>query len=64
MKYGFPSLDNVRSYDDFVLSYDRRNRIPNWVFEHITKDHIAKNDQVDRSKCDFKPDESIHPFFR
>ncbi|CAD0205188.1 unnamed protein product [Chrysodeixis includens] len=64
MKYGFPSLDNVRSYDDFVLSYDRRNKVPNWVFEHITKDHIAKNDQVDRSKCDFKPDESIHPFFR
>ncbi|XP_053618087.1 endonuclease G, mitochondrial-like [Plodia interpunctella] len=64
MKYGFPSLDNVRSYDDFVLSYDRRNRVPNWVFEHITKAHITKNDQVDRSKCDFKPDESIHPFFR
>ncbi|XP_049880176.1 endonuclease G, mitochondrial [Pectinophora gossypiella] len=64
MKYGFPSLDNVRSYEDFVLSYDRRNRVPNWVFEHLTKDHVAKNDQVDRSKCDFKPDESIHPFFR
>ncbi|XP_022125860.2 endonuclease G, mitochondrial [Pieris rapae] len=64
MKYGFPSLDNVRSYDDFVLSYDRRNRVPHWVFEHITKDHVSKNDAVDRSKCDFKPDESIHPFFR
>ncbi|KAI5632697.1 DNA/RNA non-specific endonuclease domain-containing protein [Phthorimaea operculella] len=64
MKFGFPSLDQVRSYDDFVLSYDRRNRVPHWVFEHITKDHVAKNDQVDRSKCDFKPDESIHPFFR
>nr|XP_026495968.1 endonuclease G, mitochondrial [Vanessa tameamea] len=64
MKYGFPSLDNVRSYDDYVLSYDRRNRVPNWVFEHITKGHVMKNDAVDRSKCDFKPDESIHPFFR
>ncbi|XP_038218374.1 endonuclease G, mitochondrial [Zerene cesonia] len=64
MKYGFPGLDNVRSYDDFVLSYDRRTRVPHWVFEHITKDHITKNDAVDRSKCDFKPDESIHPFFR
>ncbi|CAG9792868.1 unnamed protein product [Diatraea saccharalis] len=64
MKYGFPSLDNVRSYDDFVLSYDRRNRVPHWVFEHITKAHIAKNDQVDRSKCDFMPDDSIHPFFK
>ncbi|XP_068625046.1 endonuclease G, mitochondrial [Battus philenor] len=64
MKYGFPGLDNVRSFDDFVLSYDRRNRVPHWVFEHLTKAHIEKNDQVDRSKCDFTPDESIHPFFR
>ncbi|KAH9637401.1 hypothetical protein HF086_012014 [Spodoptera exigua] len=46
MKFGFPSLDNIRSYDDFILSYDRRNRVPNWVFEHITAEHIAKNDQV------------------
>lgn len=64
MKYGFPGLDNIRSYDDYVLSYDRRTRVPHWVFEHLTKAHIAKNDQVDRSKCDFMPDESIHPFFR
>lgn len=64
MKYGFPGLDNVRSYDDFVLSYDRRNRVPHWVFEHLTKEHITKNDAVDRSKCEFQPDESIHPFFR
>ncbi|CAK1591089.1 unnamed protein product [Parnassius mnemosyne] len=64
MKYGFPGLDNVRSYDDFVLSYDRRNRVPHWVFEHLTKAHVEKNDEIDRSKCDFTPDESIHPFFR
>ncbi|XP_013149623.1 PREDICTED: endonuclease G, mitochondrial [Papilio polytes] len=64
MKYGFPGMDNIRSYDDFVLSYDRRNRVPHWVFEHLTKQHIEKNDQVDRSKCDFTADESIHPFFR
>ncbi|XP_052742113.1 endonuclease G, mitochondrial [Bicyclus anynana] len=64
MKYGFPSLDHVRSYDDFVLSYDRRNRVPHWVFEHLTREHVKKNDAVDRSKCDFTPDESIHTFFR
>ncbi|KAI8432708.1 hypothetical protein MSG28_013671 [Choristoneura fumiferana] len=64
MKYGFPGLDNVRSFDDFVLSYDRRNRVAHWVFEHLTSAHIAKNNDVDRSKCDFMPDESIHPFFR
>ncbi len=24
MKHGYPSLDNLRIFDDFVLSYDRR----------------------------------------
>ncbi|ALC42588.1 EndoG [Drosophila busckii] len=64
MKFGFPGLDHVRSQSDYVLSYDRRNRIPHWVFEHLTAASVAKNDAVDRAKCDFRPDESIHPFFR
>lgn len=64
MKYGFPGLDNVRSYSDYVLSYDRRNRVAHWVFEHLTATSIKPNDNVDRSKCDFRSDESIHPFFR
>ncbi|CAG9859193.1 unnamed protein product [Phyllotreta striolata] len=64
MKYGFPGLDNVRSFSDYVLSYDRRNRVAHWVFEHLTKDSVKYNEAVDRSKCDFKPDESIHKYFR
>ncbi|KAJ8942667.1 hypothetical protein NQ314_009989 [Rhamnusium bicolor] len=64
MKYGFPGLDNVRSFDDFVLSYDRRNRVAHWVFEHLTAEKVKRNDTVDRSKCEFKPDESVHKFFR
>lgn len=64
MKHGFPGLDNVRSYSDFVLSYDRRNRVAHWVFEHLTAETVKFNPEVNRSKCDFKPDESIHPFFR
>lgn len=64
MKYGFPGLDNVRSYDDFVLSYDRRNRVAHWVFEHLTAEGIKSNEGVDRAKCEFKPDETIHQFFR
>ncbi|CAB3360683.1 Hypothetical predicted protein [Cloeon dipterum] len=64
MRFGFPSLDNIRSLDDFVLSYDKRNRVPNWVFEHITKDSVKKNDKVDRAKCDFYEDKSVHEFFR
>lgn len=64
MKYGFPGMDNIRSYDNYVLSYDRRNRVAHWTFEHLTKDNIKSNDAVDRSKCYFMPDESIHQFFR
>lgn len=64
MKYGFPSLDNIRSYSDYVLSYDRRNRVAHWVFEHLTAESVKGNPAIDRSKSNFKPDESIHPFFR
>uniref|UniRef100_A0A1Q3F4K6 Endonuclease n=1 Tax=Culex tarsalis TaxID=7177 RepID=A0A1Q3F4K6_CULTA len=64
MKYGFPGLDNVRSYDDYVLSYDRRTRVAHWVFEHLTAEGVKASEGVDRSKSDFKPDESVHPFFR
>lgn len=64
MKFGFPSLDNIRSFDDYILSYDRKTRTANWVFEHLTAEHVKHNSEVDRSKSDFKADESIHPFFR
>ncbi|XP_054006449.1 endonuclease G, mitochondrial isoform X1 [Hylaeus anthracinus] len=64
MKYGFPGFDNIRSFEDFVLSYDRRNRVAHWVFEHLTKDRLQQNNEISRSKCEFKPDPSIHPFFR
>jgi endonuclease G len=64
MKFGFPGLDNVRSFDDFVLSYDRRNRVPHWVFEHLTRHSVKHNPTVDRAKCEFYEDLSVHPFFR
>ncbi|KAL0275414.1 UNVERIFIED_CONTAM: hypothetical protein PYX00_003267 [Menopon gallinae] len=65
MKYGYPSMDNVQYYENFVLSYDRRTRVANWVFEHLTKGKsVKKNDKVDRSKCEFYEDVTIHPYFR
>lgn len=64
MKFGFPSLDNVRFYEDYVVAYDRRNRTAHWVFEHITSVHCSYGEGVSRDKCDFKEDESIHPYFR
>lgn len=64
MKYGFPGFDNIRSFDDYILSYDRKLRIAHWVFEHLTAESVKNNNDVDRSKSDFKADESIHHFFR
>ncbi|KAB7494783.1 Endonuclease G, mitochondrial [Armadillidium nasatum] len=64
MRFGFPSLNNVRSMNDFVLSYDTRNRVPFWVFEHLSSSTLIKDNTVDRSKCDFHEDTSIHEYFR
>ncbi|CAH0548704.1 unnamed protein product [Brassicogethes aeneus] len=64
MKYGFPGYDNIRSFDDYVLSYDHRTKVAHWVFEHLTSESVKRNETVDRAKCEFKPDESIHTYFR
>lgn len=64
MRHGFPSLDQIRSYDNFVLAYDRRTRNAFWVCEHIKDDHVAKNDNINRNKSQFVDDSSIHQFFR
>ena len=63
MKFGFPSLENLRVYDDFVLSYDRRNRNAHWVFEHLTPDKLNMKN-VDRSKSQFFEDQVVHEKFR
>ncbi|XP_017083556.1 endonuclease G, mitochondrial [Drosophila eugracilis] len=44
MKYGFPGLDEIHVYKNFVLSYDRRNRIAHWVCEHLTGDCLTMKD--------------------
>lgn len=80
MQHGFPGYDNLRAFEDFVLSYDRRNRsvalriarldsvlhcrTVHWVMEHLTPDRLEYDKSVDRSKCSFTEDNSIHPYFR
>ncbi|VDM91799.1 unnamed protein product [Onchocerca ochengi] len=64
MRYGYPGFDNLRTFEDYVLSYDRRNRIAHWVVEHLSSDRLVYNSSVDRSKCQFHEDPSIHPYFR
>ena len=56
----------IRLYNcrDYILSYDKRNRTAHWVFEHLTRESVAKNEDVDRNKSNFVEDSSIHPYFR
>lgn len=65
MKYGFPGLDDVRLYSDFVLSYDRRNRVAHWVYEHIRAPCVHFDTGVRRKRHpDFKPDTRVPEHFR
>nr|CAB3242554.1 endonuclease G, mitochondrial-like [Phallusia mammillata] len=65
MRYGFPSNTNIKERGNYVLSYDRRNRNPNWVFEHLTKDIVAKTeDSADRTNINFIEDQTIPKIFR
>lgn len=62
-QHGLPTNDSLRIYKNFVLSYDSRNRVANWVLEHLTPAHLDSKD-YDRSGLDFFEDRSIHHFFR
>ncbi|XP_013788267.1 endonuclease G, mitochondrial-like [Limulus polyphemus] len=64
MKFGIPGHNSIKTQENYVLSYDQRNRVAHWVFEHLTREGLKSNDQVDRSKCEFQEDTFIHPFFR
>lgn len=64
MKFGFPTMDQLKWRSDYVLSYDRRNKTANWVFEHLTEDSCRRRDGVERKKCNFVSDPSVHPFFQ
>lgn len=63
-KYGLPSKDNLRLFNDYILSYDRRLRSPNWVMEHITPDKLEYNEQISRNNSRFLEDPTIHEYFR
>ena len=64
MRHGYPSLDSLRVFDNYVLSYDRRNRVANWVIEHLTVTKLKSTEDVDRGKSEFKEDPLVHPYFR
>ncbi|KAI7855256.1 hypothetical protein BDC45DRAFT_439405 [Circinella umbellata] len=48
----------------YVSSYDRRNRLPHWVGEHLTLESLEAGENVDRDKSSFKEDTAIPEIFR
>lgn len=63
-KYGLPSKDNLRVFNDFILSYDRRLRAPAWVIEHLTPEKLKHDSEADRDYSKFSEDLAIHEYFR
>ncbi|KAJ7310187.1 hypothetical protein OS493_040188, partial [Desmophyllum pertusum] len=45
--------ENIKAKDDYVLSYNRRLRLANWVSEHLTVWNVYNKD-LDRGRCDFE----------
>ncbi|XP_046547898.1 endonuclease G, mitochondrial-like [Haliotis rubra] len=64
MRFGFPGFDQVRTFDNYVMSYDRRNKNAHWVFEHLTPQNLAYDESVNRRNSEFREDSSIHQYFR
>uniref|UniRef100_A0A3P8U9J4 Endonuclease n=1 Tax=Amphiprion percula TaxID=161767 RepID=A0A3P8U9J4_AMPPE len=62
MKYGFPSLANVKTRESYVTSYDPRTRSASWVIERLSPASLSGTS--DRKYCEFKEDDSVHVFHR
>ncbi|XP_047237417.1 endonuclease G, mitochondrial isoform X1 [Girardinichthys multiradiatus] len=62
MKYGFPSLANIRSRESYITSYDPRTRTASWVIERLNPASLTG--ASDRRLCEFKEDDSVHVFHR
>ncbi|KAI8070485.1 hypothetical protein BC940DRAFT_271225 [Gongronella butleri] len=65
LPFGFPGpVSDIVYRNAYVTSYNRRDRNPNWVAEHLTKDTLKRADGVDRQNSKFKEDDQIPVQFR
>ncbi|KAI8580097.1 hypothetical protein K450DRAFT_239379 [Umbelopsis ramanniana AG] len=65
MPFGSPGPINDLVYRNaYVTSYNRRDRNPNWVAEHMTAESLSRGKGVDRSNSTFKEDDTIPAQFR
>ena len=64
MKYGYPTMDNLKVFNDHILAYSNVHKGPLWVCEHLTDHNININKAVDRSQSKFVADTTVSPIFR
>ncbi|KAL0079906.1 hypothetical protein F4703DRAFT_1905692 [Phycomyces blakesleeanus] len=65
LPFGFPGpVSDLIYRDAYVVSYNRRDRNPNWVAEHLTPASLKRAEGVERSKSTFKEEDSVPPQFR
>ena len=64
MKYGYPTMDNIKQFQDHVLAYSNIYKGPLWVCECLSDYNVNINKNVTRDNAKFKPDNTIHPIFR
>ncbi|CAH8456092.1 unnamed protein product [Schistosoma rodhaini] len=65
---GIPSSSHLRIFDGYICVYDRRNRIPYWVMEHLNPAKLHQDDidkaGVERKDFDFYEDLGEIEMFR
>ncbi|BDA47734.1 probable endonuclease G, mitochondrial [Coccomyxa sp. Obi] len=62
LKYGMPSSEGLRFFQNFVLSFDSRTRNPRWVLEHITR--AQTRGDGNRKNVEFYEDKELDQRFR
>lgn len=61
-RFGLPGFSQLKTRQSHMLSYDPRLRGPAWVLEQLNGERIQG--MAERSHCNFREDESVHPYHR
>ncbi|ORE02336.1 hypothetical protein BCV72DRAFT_54045 [Rhizopus microsporus var. microsporus] len=65
LKFGNPGpVNDLFERHAYTVSYNRRDRIPYWVGEHLTVENLQRGNGVSRDKSRFKEDSELPDMFR
>ncbi|KAI8636881.1 hypothetical protein BD408DRAFT_425406 [Parasitella parasitica] len=65
LQFGNPGpINDLFERTAYTASYNRRDRIPHWVGEHITADSLRRGEGVSRDKSRFTDDSALPDLFK